>query len=92
MRKGFDGLAALVQTALAANSFCGHAFVFCGRRGDCARPINPERRVSDKLIGAFGGPLGVETTPRRVAAYGHRAFNAGFPAINPIGRPSQPDP
>jgi len=31
-------------------------------------------------------------TRRRAAAYGHRAFNAGFPAMNPIGRPSQPDP
>lgn len=34
MRKGFDGLAALVQTALAVNPFCGHVFVFRGRRGD----------------------------------------------------------
>ena len=28
MRKGFDGAAAMVQTALVANPFCGHAFVF----------------------------------------------------------------
>ncbi len=34
MRKGFDGLAAMVQTALSANPFCGHVFVFRGRRGD----------------------------------------------------------
>lgn len=34
MRKGFDGLAALVQTALAANVHSGHVFVFRGRRGD----------------------------------------------------------
>ena len=34
MRKGFDGLAAMVQTALAANPFCGHVFVFRGKRGD----------------------------------------------------------
>jgi len=33
MRKGFDGLAALVQTALAANPFCGHVFVFRGLPG-----------------------------------------------------------
>jgi len=33
MRKGFDGLAALVQTALAENPFGGHVFVFRGRRG-----------------------------------------------------------
>ena len=31
MRKGFDGLAALVQTALAENPFKGHVFVFRGR-------------------------------------------------------------
>lgn len=35
MRKGFDlGLAALVQTALAANPHSGQVFVFRGRRGD----------------------------------------------------------
>ena len=34
MRKGFDGLAAVAQGALAANPFCGHVFVFRGRRGD----------------------------------------------------------
>ena len=34
MRKGFDGLAALVQTAIAADPFSGHLFVFRGRRGD----------------------------------------------------------
>jgi transposase len=34
MRKGFDGLAALVQGALAENPFSGHVFVFRGRAGD----------------------------------------------------------
>ncbi len=34
MRRGFDGLAAMVQSALAANPFSGHVFVFRGRRGD----------------------------------------------------------
>jgi transposase len=34
MRKGFDGLAALVQTALAGQPFSGHVFVFRGKRGD----------------------------------------------------------
>ncbi|AKJ29216.1 IS66 family insertion sequence element accessory protein TnpB [Caldimonas brevitalea] len=28
MRKGFDGLAPLVQTALADNPYSGHVFVF----------------------------------------------------------------
>jgi transposase len=34
MRKGFDGLAALVATTLQADPFSGHVFVFRGRRGD----------------------------------------------------------
>jgi len=34
MRKGMDGLAALVQTTLSENPFCGHVFAFRGRRGD----------------------------------------------------------
>jgi transposase len=34
MRKGFDGLAAVVQTQLAEDPYSGHVFVFRGRRGD----------------------------------------------------------
>ena len=34
MRRGFDGLAAQVQTTLASDPFSGHVFVFRGRRGD----------------------------------------------------------
>jgi len=34
MRKGFDGLAALVQMQLREDPFSGHVFVFRGRRGD----------------------------------------------------------
>jgi transposase len=37
MRKGMDGLAALVQTALTENPFSGHIFVFRGRRGDLVK-------------------------------------------------------
>jgi len=37
MRKGMDGLAALVQTALAENAFSGQLFVFRGRRGDLVK-------------------------------------------------------
>lgn len=33
MRRGMDGLAALVQGALSENPFSGHVFVFRGRRG-----------------------------------------------------------
>ena len=34
MRRGFDGLSAIVQTALEQQPFAGHVFVFRGRRGD----------------------------------------------------------
>lgn len=34
LRKGFDGLAALVQTQLAEDPFSGQLFVFRGRGGD----------------------------------------------------------
>jgi transposase len=34
MRRGMDGLAALVQTQLADSPFGGDVFVFRGRRGD----------------------------------------------------------
>lgn len=37
MRKGMDGLAALVQTALAENPFSGQLFAFRGRRGDLVK-------------------------------------------------------
>jgi transposase len=37
MRRGMDGLAALVQSALAENPFCGHVFLFRGRRGDLVK-------------------------------------------------------
>ena len=34
-----DGLAVVVQTALADNPFCGHVFVFRGRRGDILKVL-----------------------------------------------------
>lgn len=37
LRKGFDGLAALVQEALREDPFSGHVFVFRGRRGDMVK-------------------------------------------------------
>ena len=37
MRRGFDGLAALVQTQLQADPFSGQIFVFRGRRGDLVK-------------------------------------------------------
>ena len=37
MRRGMDSLAAQVQTTLEQNPFCGHVFVFRGRRGDLVK-------------------------------------------------------
>lgn len=39
VRKGFNGLSAMGQTALEANPFCGHVFVFRGRRGDMLKVL-----------------------------------------------------
>jgi transposase len=39
MRKGFDGLAVLVQERLKADPFGGQLFVFRGRRGDLIKLI-----------------------------------------------------
>ena len=39
MRKGFDGLAALVQTALALDPYSGALFVFRGKRGDLLKAL-----------------------------------------------------
>ena len=39
MRKGFNGLSALAETVLTQNPYCGHLFVFRGRRGDLIKVI-----------------------------------------------------
>ena len=39
MRKGFDGLALLVQETLRHDPHCGHLFVFRGRRGDLIKVL-----------------------------------------------------
>ena len=39
MRRGMDGLAAIVQSALAENPFSGHVFIFRGRRGDLVKRL-----------------------------------------------------
>lgn len=37
MRRGFQGLAAQVQTALEQQPYSGHIFIFRGRRGDMVK-------------------------------------------------------
>src|SRR5258708_37231397 len=39
MRRGFDGLALLVQEVLSRDPHCGHLFVFRGKRGDLIKVL-----------------------------------------------------
>jgi transposase len=39
MRKGFNGLAAQVATVIKMDPFCGHLFVFRGKRGDYVKVL-----------------------------------------------------
>ena len=39
MRKGFNGLSVLAEKVLKQNPYCGHLFVFRGRRGDLIKVI-----------------------------------------------------
>ena len=39
MRAGMNGLATKVETALAEDPYCGHVFVFRGRRGDMLKVL-----------------------------------------------------
>jgi transposase len=39
MRKGFAGLSSLAQSVLKQDPYCGHMFVFRGRRGDLVKII-----------------------------------------------------
>jgi transposase len=39
MRKGFAGLSAQAEKVLQQNPYCGHLFVFRGRRGDLIKVI-----------------------------------------------------
>ena len=59
MRRGIDGLSALVQTQLSAEVLSGQLFIFRGRRGD---RVNGWRQLflSDATSISFGScpPLG----------------------------------
>ena len=39
MRKGFVGLSAQAEKVLRADPYCGHLFVFRGRRGDLIKVV-----------------------------------------------------
>lgn len=44
MRRGFDGLAAQVQTVLQQDLYCGALFVFRGKRGDLLKALLWDRQ------------------------------------------------
>jgi len=66
MRKGFDGLAAAVQERMAQDPFCGHLFVFRGRRGDLLKDAVVGRSGTVSVCQAAG------ERPVRVAVSGGR--------------------
>jgi transposase len=58
MRRGFDGLAVLVQTQLEADPFSGQIFAFRGRRGD-----HRQRGFSIRAIQHFLLWKGIDRVP-----------------------------
>ena len=97
MRKGFDGLAAQAQQVLAIDPFCGHLFVFRGRRGDlvkvlwfdgqgCACSPSGWRRAASSGRRAADGKVTITPGPARYAAGGDRLADAGAKLAARTGR------
>lgn len=64
LRKGFDGLSALVQSSFGHDPTCGHLFVFYNRRGEQVRILFFDRTgyciVAKRLArGRFHFPSGL---------------------------------
>ncbi len=88
LRRGFDGLSALVQTKLEQHPFSGHVFVFRGRRGDLikllwwdgdglclfAKRLERGRFVWPQASGGCGG---TQSSPAIDAAGRHRLAATG---------------
>jgi hypothetical protein len=55
MRRGFDGLAAIVQTQLHEDPFSGHVFVFRGRRGDGLNACGGQATAMPVREASWGG-------------------------------------
>ena len=78
MRKGFTGLSALVQTAFASSPFCGHIFVFRGRRGDLLKVLwwdGTGSVFADQAFGAWALRVAASSRWQRVVECG-AAFDA----------------
>jgi transposase len=69
MRKGFDGLALLVQETLRRNPHNGHLFVFRGRRGSLIKVLGTTARECACLRSGWSA----------VVSSGHRVLRARAP-------------
>ena len=87
----------MVQTALAANPFCGHVFVFRGRRGDILKVLwfdgqglmlLAKRLERGRFVWPQADSGGVVADPGAAvdAAGGHRLAHAGAHAHARPGR------
>lgn len=57
MRRGFDGLALLVQETLKRDPHCGHLFVFRGKRGGLIKLVQFTAVLYDYSLVLYGGIL-----------------------------------
>jgi len=58
MRRGFNTLAAQTEKMLAEDPYCGHLFVFRGRRGDLLKIILLSGIAQQCLAGQWVGYAG----------------------------------
>ena len=65
MRRGFNTLAAQAEQILAEDPYCGHRFVFRGRRGDLLKIIwwDSQGVTSRKLVWSFLEQLRLQFVP-----------------------------
>lgn len=54
MRKGFDGLSALVADVVKTDPFSGHLFVFRSRRGDYLKVLHWDRSLRLQMEAVLG--------------------------------------
>lgn len=86
MRKGFDGLATLVQEKLRHDPFGGQVFAFRGRRGDLIKVLwwdgqglclSAKRGVRDSGAAAWGSATGRKDPPAPPPGRPHRLPTQG---------------
>ena len=97
MRKGFDGLALIVQETLRRDPHSGHLFVFRGRRGSLIKCLWSDGQglcLFSKAIGARAIPVAIVGRrngddldgPAFLSAVGHRLAHAARDMASDGGR------